>query len=219
MGIFQYFTEQKKTVEKLKFLEAKMIDILAGVELQAAEYKGSQYQTYDSMVNALSQMYNGKSQWGSLFAKTIVDIRASLIAGGGIVIDAVGDKKLAERELEFIREFLEQNNLDQEAVQDWAKEGEIEGKFLCRLFAEKAEQRIEARFVPYTAFKYIIKTQPGDYAQYETAEYTNNETKQKIVLNKDEFIYKKLGGRTHMVNETPSKVAMILTQLENLDKA
>lgn len=190
--------------------------LISGME-EKKLYKGNPYETYGLMVRALSKKYSGAADWGNQITKNIIDVRAAFTIGQGI--KPVMKDKTKTREMDFIKQFIEFNNLDEEKPQDWAKEAEIEGKFLCRLFVNQDKRQIEARYIPWTAHEYKIETEQDDYEKYTKASYRVNKTGDTIELEPAQFIYKKFGGRTHKVNETPPKTGLILRQIEDLDKA
>lgn len=211
--MFGGLKELKKNYAQLQHT----VDILISGFEERKAYKGNPYQSYGSMVKALSEKYSGTADWGNQIAKNIIEVRAAFTIGQGIK-PVMKDKK-AEREIEFINQFIESNNLDEEVPQDWAKEAEIEGKFLCRLFANKDTKQIEIRYIPWTAHEYKIETAEDDYQKYIKATYKVNKTGDPIDLEPHEFVYKKFGGRTHKVNETPPKTGLVLRHIEDLDKA
>jgi len=206
----------KEQWKELAELQHTVSILIAGIE-EYKKYKGNPYQTYSSAVTELSKKYDGTAQWGNQITKNIIDVRAAFIIGQGI--KPINKLEKPGKEFEFIKEFIDFNNLDEEVPQDWAKEAEIEGKFLCRLFPNEDKKQIEVRYIPWTAHNYKIETAEGDYGKYEKAEYKINKTGKEVNLKPSEFVYKKFGGRTHKVNETPPKIAGVLRQIEDLDKA
>lgn len=207
------FKELRKNYSELQHTVSILI---SGME-EKRLYQGNPYQSYASMVRELSKKYSGIADWGNQIIKNIIDVRAAFIIGQGI--KPVLKNKAKSREMDFIKQFIEFNNLDEEVPQDWAKEAEIEGKFLCRLFINKNKKQIEARYVPWTAHEYNIETEEDDYEKYTKASYRVNKTGDTIDLEPSQFVYKKFGGRTHKVNETPPKTGLILRLIEDLDKA
>lgn len=214
--LFRGAVEIKELRRSYAQLQHTVSILISGME-EKKTYKGNPYQTYSSMVTALSKKYLGLADWGNQITKNIIDVRAAFTIGQGIK-PTMKDKK-AERERDFIKEFIDFNNLDEEVSQDWAREAEIEGKFLCRLFPNKEKKQIEARYIPWTAHEYKIETDPDDYEDYTKASYKVSKTGKDVELSPSEFVYKKFGGRTHKVNETPPKTGLILRQIEDLDKA
>jgi len=214
----------KKTIE-IKELEMTReiaeiqhdINILISGAVGNTTYTGSTYKTASAAISELAKKYDGSADWGNQQARNIIDLRAAFIIGQGLKISKKEEK--FDKELEFIKDFIDYNDLDEEMPQEFAKEAEIEGRFLCRLLPDKEKKNINLQFISYTTNNYEIKTDSNDYKKYLEAKYTKSKTSEKVILKPDEFIYKKFGGRTNKVNEIKPKTAMILVQLENLDKA
>jgi len=214
----------KKTIE-IKELEMTReiaeiqhdINILISGAVGNTTYTGSTYKTASAAISELAKKYDGSADWGNQQARNIIDLRAAFIIEQGLKISKKEEK--FDKELEFIKDFIDYNDLDEEMPQEFAKEAEIEGRFLCRLLPEKEKKNINLQFISYTTNNYEIKTDSNDYKKYLEAKYTKSKTSEKVILKPDEFIYKKFGGRTNKVNEIKPKTAMILVQLENLDKA
>jgi hypothetical protein len=216
---------QGKT-ERIKALEAQvqhMADVvnatLGPITTQYATYRGNEYVTAEAQVTALSDKYEANAEWGCQLTRNVVDLRAAFIMGPGIKCVQVEGETVFEPAREFVDQFMEANNLSEEGAQNWAKEAEIEGKFLCRLMIDEKNEGIMARFVPWTQHGYVITADEEDYAQYELASWRVNKTGRPITLKAWEFVYGRFGGRTHKVNECPPKLGAILPQIEALDKA
>lgn len=187
---------------------------------------GNPYPTYPAAIKELCRKYEGVAEWGCDQARTIVDCRAAFTIGNGIQVvevdPATGKTVLesagkAKAELDFIRQFIKHNNLDEEAVQEYAKEAELEGRILFVLKWNKEKGNVDLRFLSYNDVAYQVNSAKSDYQVYESVEYKINSTPYK--LNKGEFVYKKFAGRVSKVNDLMPKTATILRKLEDLDKA
>lgn len=208
-----------KDLRKIVTKQQYAIDGLVNKLEFSADYTGNPYKTYALMVAGLSDKYRGVADWGNQTAKNIVDVRAAFAIGQGV--KPVPRKGITDfkREMDFIRAFIEYNNLDEEVPQDWAKESEIEGKVLLRLIPEKNDKQIRVIHVPWSKFNYEITTKGTDYDDYTKAEYKATQGEGKdVVLQPPQFVYKRFGGRSYLVDESPSKTAMVLRLLEDLDK-
>lgn len=180
---------------------------------------GNPYNTSDTAIDELSKKYEGTATWGNQQARNIIDVRAAFIVGSGI--KAVSKKKdgKSTRELEFIQEFIQRNDLDEEMPQELAKEGEIEGRFLGRLFFNEDDEQIDLRHLSYSTYKYKVIADKNDYKKYISVNYKDKDNKDINITDSNEFIYKRLCGRVNKVNDMTPKVAMVLRQMEDLDKA
>lgn len=194
---------------------------------EATSYKGNPYRSADKQVIELSRKYEGLADWGCQIARNMIDTRAAFTIGSGIKIYPKDEREPAERELSWCNRFIDHNNLDEEIPQDWAREAEIEGKFLVRLIGNPAVKNpapfpngmVEVRYIPWTAHKFEIRTQDGDYATYAEAVYRVDGMAEEIKLQPPEFVFKRFGGRTHKVNDVAPRLGAVLGQMENLDKA
>lgn len=188
-------------------------------ETRNTGYVGNAYRNYDAMVKELDRKYRGAAEWGSVVAKTVVDVRSAFTIGQGVKANLKPKKEGATRELLFIQEFLKHNNLDQEDAQDWASEAELEGKFLARLSPNLEKMQIDVRHIPWIKQQYQVVTPDDDYKRYIRVDYNLNGSGAEQRIDEPYFVYKRFGGRTHNVNETPPKIAMVLTAMENLEKS
>ena len=165
-------------------------------------------------------MYQGTADWGTPMARNVIDVRAAFTLAGGVraVPKETAKKGEAARELEFIEGFLDFNGLREDLPQDWAKEAEIEGKFLATLRADMETGQVAARYFSYTSCNYTVVAAPDDYADYQLVKYKDSNGVEKTI-KPEWFVYRPFGGRTHNVNDTPSKAASVVWCFEALHKA
>ena len=209
-------------VKRLRFIQENML--VAGDAEAQAKYKGNNYPSYDKAVNEISRKYQGIADWGVLQTGNVIDLRAAFIIGQGLKLTAKAED--AEDEMAFAQKFIEDNGLDHELAQDLAKEAEIEGKMLLKLFPETIADinesgkrtKIMLRWVSWTQTKYTINTDANDYAKIEKAIWKEVD-KAEENLEPSTFVYKKFGGRLNMPNDAMPRVGKCLTQIDNLDKA
>jgi hypothetical protein len=184
------------------------------------KFVGNPYRSYAQQVRVTSDMYEAKAEWGSQATKNIIDVRSSFIMGGGVqprLKSTAKESKTEPRELEFIKNFININDIAGQTGLEWAKECEIEGKFLCRLSVDTTSRQIVVRFIPWTDTSYKVSTRPDDYQDYTSVTMTVNG--REVTIPSSRFVYAKFGGRTHKVNETPTKIGSVLSKIEALDRA
>ena len=229
LNIFPRRMQVKELRSQVKDLQHS-VDILLGEVETRKSYVGNAYQDYRTAINELCKKYEGTADWGVLQVGNIVDIRSAFIIGQGM--KPVSEKK-DSREFEFIQEFIRYNDLDEELPQELAKEAELEGRVLVRLIPNKEKKQIDVRFVSYNTTGYKVICAEGDYKKYEKVKYRDSSSSddsgysgenvtmgdKDVVLDASEFVYKKFSGRITKVNDVMPKVAKVLTQCENLDKA
>lgn len=181
----------------------------------------SKYNSYEKQVAQLGKMYENTANWGCMMTKNIIDVRTAFSVGEGIdVKKREGFEGSAEKELAWVENFMQFNNLDEEMPQEYAKEAEIEGKVLLRFLVDKTNKNIRVIHVPWRKFMYTIYTPDYDFFNYTRAEYTGSgEPNIKFDLASAWFVYKRFGGSAHEINKTPPKTAFVLREIEDLDKA
>ena len=210
----------KKKVAELSAKVADMqnaIDILTATELRSTGYTGTRYKEPATATKELAKKYEGLADWGVQQVRNIIDLRAAFTIGSGITVTLKKGKEAKTRELEFIQDFIKYNDRDNEMAQDFAKEAEIDGRVLCHLSPSSDNQNIDLRFVSYTANDYTVTAAANDYNKYTSVKYKTSGG--EGTYSEEEFVYSKFSGRVHKVNEIMSKTAMVLTAIEDLDKA
>lgn len=216
---------QQQEVNRLQsqIVEMQMLitNTIGMVEQGADSYVGSKYRCYATMVNELARKYDGESEWGNSITQNIIDLRATLEIGSGVEIASATGSKQEEVKAatEFLKEFMLLNGLRDEIPIEWAKEAELEGKTLVRIYPMKLKDKenFSVKHIPWHCNNYVVKSKPDDYQDYTEVTYVNNGTQHKV--SAEDFVYAKFSGRLSEINNTPPKVGKVLTAIENLDKA
>ena len=197
----------------------EMSDILTFKYETTPDYRGNNYRTYALAVTEINKKYTGKADWG-VWAGNIIDVRAAFTVGKGIRIVKIEDN--ADAELEFATKFAKDNALLMGMALTYAVEQEIEGKILFNLFwdgEEDGEPTLKARFLSWNNLAYTVVTNPIDYLDYRKVVYDMPLTNQKVVIDKPNFVYRKIGGRISDPNEATPKIWRSLTQIDEVDHA
>lgn len=223
----RYLTQiQELQSEQVRLVQTQelLVDNLLSVIEDDAAYTGNRYRTYSQAVVELAKKYAGNADWGVLQAGNIIDLRASYIAGQGIKVNKVipdepdeATEAAAQAAYDFAVRFIDKNELDHELVQDLAREAEIEGKTLVKLFPKKAEDGetdIVLRWISWVTNKYKVNVSTADYLQLESVTWEPS-----VKLEPAECVYKRFAGRLDIPNETMPRTGKCLTQIENLDIA
>jgi hypothetical protein len=216
--------EMEAQITKLvKIQELLINDNILTVQQMETNYSGNRYKTYDAAVLELARKYAGLSDWGVLQAGNIIDLRAAYIVGQGIKVSKVeAEGEDANPEYDFAQRFIEVNSLDHELPQDLAREAEIEGKTLIKLFPrvdpEDNETDILLRWVSWTSNGYTVKVDAEDYMVLDSVSWDPTGGS-PVMLTPDKCVFKRFGGRLDIPNETMPRTAKCLTQIENLDMA
>ena len=208
----------KKLQAQVQNLQSS-ISILIGDAQMRETSRGNPYMDYKAAIAELANKYEGIAEWGNLQTKNIVDIRSAFIIGQGIKLAVDDQKDKDSREMEFVKDLITRNDLDEEMPQELAKEGEIEGRTLVKLIPNDDAKSADFRFISYSATGYKVKTAVGDYKTYESVVYRDTDKSVDVELKAAEFVYKKFSGRLQKVNDIMPKCAAILRFVEDLDKA
>jgi hypothetical protein len=194
------------------------VDILLG-QVTERNTRGNPYPEFKTAIDEVAKKYEGLATWGIQQVRNIIDVRAAFTIGQGIKLVQKDGSETKSREMEYIEEFVRVNDLDEEGPIDLAKEAEIEGRCLVKLFLNPDSKMVEYRFVSYQVNGYKIKTDAEDYKKFLSAVYRNSATQKDVSLATEDFVYKKFAGRIEKVNDIMPKVAMVLRQCEDLDRA
>lgn len=226
----QQIQELTATNQILAKTQELLIDNITTLQERDKNTTGNRYRTYADAVIELARKYAGTADWGVLQAGNIVDLRAAYIVGQGIKVGKVepdkataADKAAADAALAFAQRFIDKNELDHELVQDLAKEAEIEGKTLLKIFTKTDAEGIEGvdiivRHVSWTSNSYKVKVNADDYMQLESVTWTPKGGKEQTLLP-GACVYKRFAGRLDIPDDTMPRTAKCLTQIENLDMA
>jgi len=180
----------------------------------------SQFSTYSKQVTEVGRMYDNIADWGCMIAKNVIDMRTAFSVGKGIrVIKHKNFKGDAIKELDWVKAFMRVNNLDEEMPQEYAKEAEIEGKVLLRFLVDPTTSTVRVVHVPWRKFNYSIITPDYDFFDYMQAKYDGSGGDTSFDLTAPFFVYKRFGGVADAVNKTPSKIAFVMREMRDLDKA
>jgi len=222
----QQIQELQTENKRLAQIQELLVDNILAVQESDVTWTGNRYKTYAGAVEEVAKKYAGTADWGVLQVGNIVGLRAAYIIGQGLKVSKVeAEGEDAAPEYKFAQRFIEKNELDHELAQDLAREGEIEGKTLIKLFPMKVEDEdaiegvdIAIRWVSWTTNKYTVKVSPSDYLQLESVTWTPP-AGTAVSLKPEECVYKRFAGRLDVPNETMPRVAKCLTQIEDLDKS
>lgn len=223
---------QQRTLQGFESIVSAASEILTGTNLDGAtadrHYTGNPYPSYKAKVQALNNMYDGTGYWGCDTAKTVVDVRAASIMGAGVQVRAAeGYENKADRELNFIREFIRYNNLGENTPQDWSTTVEIEGKWLGLLdpvtdyinSGSGLSGMIRVIHKPWSSFTYEITWDERDFSRFTHVHYTASKQQLSFDRSPDTFVYRPFAGRISQPDTTPTKTALVMRNIEGLDKA
>ena len=194
------------------------IDILTTpTYLGVKRVRKNNYIDYDSQVKAINDKYNSIADYGCAMVRTIIDTRAAFIAGEGLSLVATNSKKGERKKTQEWLDRVTQKELDDIRVIEMVQEGEKEGKQLVLFKKNNESQEYELRILSYNNQHYTIETDPNDYKKIKRVYYTQGSKQIDIPL--DKAVYVKLGGSESNINKTPPRIANVLTEIDNYDRA
>ena len=230
---FRTLVEHADSLKKTVFALQASTDSLTNTQSSTNNelYVGTTYKSYAQQVSTMWNKYNLQDDWGCMTAKNIVDVRSAFMVGRGVqAIKRKSFKGNAERELKWIKDFINLNNIDEDAPQNWTVGAELEGKVLLRLMPRDPKRsnpdgQIRVLYVPWNKYNYTIVADEPDLYKYIKAYYSGTSTRPDNIqvntsfnLKEEQFIYRRFGGTADLINETPSKTAFVLRLVEDLDK-
>jgi hypothetical protein len=118
----------------------------------------------------------------------------------------------------FLNKIIDDNDLNGHRLVKLIKTGEMEGKCLMVLIADKKNKKIKVRHFSWRLSRYDIITDPADREKVIKVVYYDDDGAAHEI-DADECVYVKIGGSTDKINETPPKIAKVLTQIENFDRS
>lgn len=236
MSIKEWFEKQRYKYigrlvnRKIQELVSTDDDIIAWRRGTTTNYSGNEFITYPTAVTAINNRYNGINNWGVLLTGNIIDMRAAFTVPAGLSIIKTVEEDV-EREMEFAEEFLKYNRLDDDMPFELSKETEIEGKLCLQKFwdenyewrsqGKKAKNKgmTKIRFLSWSTNHYTVHTS-NDYMDFEKITYTESgAVKKEVTIDKEDFTYRRFGGRIDRPNEPAMKIWKCLTQIDFLDQA
>ena len=198
---------------------------IAADDTTTYHYTLNKYNSYTKKIVQLSKMMNGKAQWGGGTLQMIAASRAAFIIGPGLRVSLDPKYPNAGKELDFAKQFIKYNNLNEHTALQWGKSAELYGKFLALLKPDPSYTQkpftgmIKLIPKPYDAYNYKIDYDPDDLSHYTRASYTSATKKTGFDVGESGFIYSVFGGQLSDVNEPIPPIGAAIDDIENLDKA
>jgi len=233
---FKTLHKQRDIIEKQESAIAELAEKYDKAQIRIAELYDAgnrqdlggknKYTTTKAQVTETIKKFEGRSEYGCELVQRIVALCSALTLPHGV--DVVVDEKsqsnenTGRAELEFIKNWLDDNNLDQAGSLDLAQEAHLQGKILMTL-DWVSDQKLDAGGRVIAQYRSWLDTNWDiDYAgSYKSAPYevtgsesVENESKE-FKYDNDRFSFLFLNGRFGQLDGRP-RVAPILNVLENL---
>lgn len=115
-------------------IKAKVeMSILTGLKDTGPTSSDGSYTTRTKLIEGVSRKYAATDRYGSELVQRIVKIRSAFVMSGGVDARPIDEGDRDSLEMEFIQEFIKQNNLDGAFAQALGDEKVIEGQILVNL--------------------------------------------------------------------------------------
>lgn len=226
MGLFGYQTKKdilindlKETTEFQGHKLQEMGDILTqkGLADLDKKYRGNEYTKYVDAVSAIDKKYNGTANWG-IWSANIINVRSAFIIGKGLKV--IKKEENADKEFEWVNDFMDFNKLKIALPIIYSNESEIEGKFLVQLYWDTVDEvpKLKARYMSWRNYGYTVIANPKDYLDFETIEYKESKGNE-VKIQQENFTYRKFGGNIENPNGAKPNLWGSLTQIDDVDKA
>jgi len=174
------------------------------------------YKSYESQVIETYRKYNGLADYGCQQTRTIIDLRTAFIIGEGLSIASENNNFI-----KWLENLLKINKFDSYNMINAVKGGELTGQTLLLLkpiWNNNDDLDIQILRIPYlNTNKYKVV-----YDKYFT-NIINIQVKNDLGMwvnsNYNNFIYIRTGGDDVGSYGTVTRVGVVLTDLENYDRA
>jgi hypothetical protein len=113
--MLKFWQDNRALCAQAALLQHAVEDILTA-QSAATSSVGNPYPNDTAQVAELSKKYEGKADWGNQVNRNVIDVRAAFTMGGGATPVVKEGVTGGDRELGFIQEFIERNDLDEEAA-------------------------------------------------------------------------------------------------------
>lgn len=175
------------------------------------------YKTYDTQVTETYKKYNGLSDFGCQQTRAIIDLRTAFIAGEGISISCEDEKTS-----DWIEKFLAQNEMNGLNFINSVKASEICGQSLIVLKQDKwydDSPYVRIRRIPYSADTPYKPVYADKLYKDEIVDIKIKSGQEWTSLDSKDYIYIRTGGDDSNSEKPVTKVGVVLTDLENYDRA
>ena len=175
------------------------------------------YQTYGSQVMETYRKYNGQADFGNQQTRTIIDLRTAFIAGEGISITTEN-----EQTGNWINKFLDQNDFNGTKFINAVKGSEMSGQSLLLLKPDIWRDNslyIKISRLPYTISKAYRPVYLDDLIRDDIIAIQIKKDGIWVMSGLDNFVYVRTGGDDTNSFDAVTKVGVILTDVENYDRA
>ena len=229
------FVSRKQFIKEIqastiKEIQASLEGNISNVELESlltgerftSSVPGTEnfYKTYESQVRETYSKYNGRSDFGVAQTRAVVDLRTAMIAGEGVSI-STEDDKLAE----WINKVLTDNKLLLgDELANSIKGTEMSGQSILnvKIIDPKEDEKRKVKinrlgYNPLAPFR--VKYAGGHFSNTDIVRVEIKDGKLWTTVDIKDYVYVRTGGDDLNTYEPTTKVGVVLTDIENYDRA
>lgn len=173
------------------------------------------YSDYDSQTEAIYDKYNGFDMYGNQMVRTVIDYRTAFIAGEGISISCKNEKTAA-----WIEGFIKDNKLKGSNLINMVKGSEMAGQAIVILDNDKEEGKVSLYRKAYNTkspYRAVFDPLTGKLVEIQVRNKGVNVN--WVTLDIKDYVYTRIGGDDRPNQSPTSKVGIVLTDIENYDRA
>ena len=143
--------EHDEMVVQIKELQVTSSEMLGRIQSNT-EYDTNTYITHADQTNEIINKYQGVASYGVTLVKRLVNVAAALQVPNGIELN--GDSKLPE--YEYLKKFLDVNQLNEGVAIQLAKEAQFEGQVLLELVWDETDSMVKIRHNMWRVDEYQV---------------------------------------------------------------
>lgn len=145
---------QEEMIVQIKELQITSANYLKRLQ-EGAESDVNEYDSHSLQTNAIIDKYQGKAVYGSTLIKRLVNVAAALQVPNGIELD--GDSNTPE--YEYLKSFLDINQLNEGVAIQLAKQAQFEGQVLVELLWDGADDvnMVKLNLIPWSTGEYTVR--------------------------------------------------------------
>ncbi len=145
--------EHDEMVVQIKELQVTSSEMLGRMQSDH-EHDTNTYDTHATQTEEIINKYQGVSSYGITLVKRLVNVAAALQVPNGIELD--GDIKLPE--YDYLKKFLDANQLNEGVAIQLAKEAQFEGQVLLELVWDELDSMVKIRHNMWRSGMYQVHT-------------------------------------------------------------
>jgi hypothetical protein len=176
------------------------------------------FKNYESQVDGTYRKYNSRDDFGNQQTRAVIDLRTAFIAGEGISVSAP-----KQQTAKWIEEFIKKNKLEGFNFVNAVKGCEMAGQSVLIMKMANDKQDKDKLFVKVRRMPYTLDNRyRPKYTDFMNDEVEDIEVKTDTgwrSLGVNNFIYVRTGGDDINFYGPVTKVGVVLTDLENYDRA